>query len=93
MTTKEANKLNALKLDIQDSWRVACHHDGIAPDSKFVVFSNDNPAAIRYNNLMLEFLNLQRKIRTNVARRERHAAMTSMGLQRVKGTLGGTFYE
>lgn len=29
----------------------------------------------------------------NVARREKHAAYTSCGLKRVKGALGGTYYE
>lgn len=33
------------------------------------------------------------KAMRNAARRERHAAMTSMGLKRVKGALGGTYYE
>lgn len=93
MTTKEAQKLNALKLNIQDSWRVACNHDGIAPDSKFVVFSTDNPAAIRHNQLMIEFFNLRNRIKRNETRRARHDAMTSMGLKRVKGSLGGVYYE
>ena len=38
---------------LKDLWRKACEHDGIAPSSKFVVFSNDNPWIVRYNNLML----------------------------------------
>lgn len=29
----------------------------------------------------------------NAARRERHAVLTSLGLKRVKGNLGGTYYE
>lgn len=34
-----------------------------------------------------------RRGRANRNRRERHAAMTSLGLVRVKGALGGTYYE
>jgi hypothetical protein len=82
-----------MKLDIQLSWRAACLHDGIGTDSKFVVFSADNLAAIRHNELMGKFRHLRNKIRHNIARRERHAAMTDMGLLRVKGALGGVYYE
>lgn len=93
MTKKEADQLNAAKADIKDAWTVACNHDGISPDSKFVVFSNDNPAAIRHNILMLEFMKLRNRIARNVARRERHAAMKDLGLRRVRGSQGGVFYE
>jgi hypothetical protein len=27
----------------RSAWEAACKHDGIDPDSKFVVFSDDNP--------------------------------------------------
>jgi hypothetical protein len=33
------------------------------------------------------------RMRRNRNRRARHEAMTSLGLKRVKGTLGGTYYE
>jgi len=33
------------------------------------------------------------RLRRNLARRVRHEAMTSIGLKRVKGALGGTYYE
>lgn len=33
------------------------------------------------------------RLRKNRARRERHAALTSLGLKRVKGALGGVYYE
>ena len=31
--------------------------------------------------------------RTNKNRRDRHAVLTSLGLVRVRGSLGGTYYE
>ena len=34
-----------------------------------------------------------RRIIYNANRRERHAALTSLGLKRVKGALGGVYYE
>lgn len=34
-----------------------------------------------------------RKDRKNFARRERHAMLTDLGLKRVKGALGGVYYE
>ena len=33
------------------------------------------------------------RIIRNAKRRERHAALTSLGLKRVKGALGGVYYE
>ena len=93
MNRKEADQLNAMKRDIRDSWTVACNHDGIAPDSKFVVFSDDNPAAKRHNELMGEYFKLRNRIMHNVARRDRHAAYKAAGMKRVKGALGGIYYE
>ena len=58
----DTTKITALKLDIQDAWNVACHHDGIDPSSKFVVFSPDNPAARRYNDLMIEYGEVTRRV-------------------------------
>ncbi len=34
-----------------------------------------------------------KRILRNKARRERHEMLTSLGLTRVKGSLGGTYYE
>lgn len=36
-------------MTIKELWNKACDHDGIARNSKFVVFSADNPWAKRYN--------------------------------------------
>ena len=33
------------------------------------------------------------RLRKNKARRDKHAVLTSLGLKRVKGALGGTYYE
>lgn len=93
MTTKEANQLNAAKAAVRESWIHACSHDGIAQHEKFVVFSNDNPFAVEHNTRMLAFMKLRNRIAHNVNRRERHATLVSLGLKRVKGNLGGTFYE
>lgn len=34
-----------------------------------------------------------KRARANAARRARHEALTSLGLTRVKGALGGVYYE
>lgn len=36
---------------LKDLWNMACKHDGIEPDSKFVIFGTDNPWAKKYNTL------------------------------------------
>ena len=38
---------------LKDLWIKACKHDGIEPDSKFVVFDKANPWAVKYNRLAL----------------------------------------
>ncbi len=45
----------------------------------------------RYNEK--DFKAKQRKARAKLARKERHEAMLSIGLVRVRGALGGTYYE
>lgn len=93
LTKKEAADLNANQALVRATWAAACEFDGISPDSRFVVFSNTNPHATRHNELMGEFLKLRNRIARNATHRERHAAMTSLGLKRVKGSLGGVYYE
>jgi hypothetical protein len=39
-------------MTIKQLWQKACEHDGITPDSKFVVFSDANPWAKKYNFAM-----------------------------------------
>jgi hypothetical protein len=90
------NYLIALKRDVQAAWITACEADGIDPASKFVVFGNTTEAA-NYNELMGLYLRAIRayraQVKRNQARRDRHAVLTGLGLKRVKGALGGTYYE
>lgn len=46
---------------LRDLWILACKHDGIDPDSKFVVFSKDNRWIRKYNTLAR--LRLQSQLR------------------------------
>lgn len=41
-----------MKYTLQDLWKLACAHDGIEPDAKFVVFSKENPWMEKYSALM-----------------------------------------
>ena len=88
--------LTILKRDAQAAWIKACEADGIELSAKFVVLSNTASAAA-YNELMGLYLkavrNFSKQLARNKARRARHAAHTSLGLKRVKGALGGTYYE
>ena len=88
--------LTMLKRDVQAAWIKACEADGIELSAKFVVFSNTTESAA-YNELMAMYLKARQKFHNqlmrNKARRERHEAITSLGLKRVKGALGGTYYE
>lgn len=36
---------------LRELWVKACEHDGIDPESKFVVFTQDNPWMRKYNTL------------------------------------------
>lgn len=98
MATIQAQQdyLTMLKRDVQAAWISACEADGIDPLSKFVVFTNTTEAAA-YNELMGLFLKARQKfhnqVNRNRARRDKHAAHTSCGLKRVKGVLGGVYYE
>ena|SRR5258708_6745803 len=98
MATIQAHQdyLTMLKRDVQAAWISACEADKIDPSSKFVVFTNTTEAAA-YNEMMGMFLKARQKFHNqcnrNKARRERHAACTDLGLKRVKGALGGVYYE
>lgn len=93
MTNKEAKLLNDAKAAILKQWREACFTQGIPADSKFVVFAETNEAAKEHNRLMGEFFKLRNRIQRNIDRRARHQAMRDLGLNRVKGAQGGTYYE
>jgi hypothetical protein len=88
--------LTMLKRDVQSAWLAACEADRIDPMSKFVVFTNTTEAAA-YNELMGLFLKAVRaykaQIKRNQDRRERTSMLKDLGVKRVKGALGGTYYE
>jgi hypothetical protein len=92
MTNKEASQLNTAKAEIKILWQAACLEAGVPADSKFVVFEN-TPAADAHNQAMLEFQKLRNRIVKNSNRRERHATLKGLGLNRVKGAQGGVYYE
>lgn len=85
MTQKEANQLNAKKAEVKTAWAAACLEAGVPTDTKFVVFNTASDLANRHNVLMGEFFKLRNRIQRNMNRRDRHEAMTSCGLKRVKG--------
>lgn len=68
-----------------------------------VVVNDEGIRTLFYKNLPQgqfptyeEALNAYHEIKRkehNQARRERHAALTGLGLKRVKGALGGVYYE
>jgi hypothetical protein len=89
----EVSELNAAKAQVKSLWIRACICDGIEPDSKFVVFSPDNPVARDHAQAMSSYFALVGKIKRNQARRERHAAYKELGLNRVRGAQGGVYYE
>lgn len=93
LTSKEAKLLNDKKAEVRSAWAAACVEANVPTDTKFVVFSNASDLAKRHNELMDEYFKLLNRIKKNVARRERHAAYTDLGLKRVKGALGGVYYE
>jgi hypothetical protein len=94
--TAHQTHLTVLKREVQAAWIAACEAEGIPVDSKFVVFGNTVEAAL-YNETMGMYLRarreFQRQLDRNKARRDRHAALTGLGLKRVKGSLGGVYYE
>uniref|UniRef100_A0A7C2EIN5 Uncharacterized protein n=1 Tax=Ammonifex degensii TaxID=42838 RepID=A0A7C2EIN5_9THEO len=52
---KQAQKyIASLAATALDLWRKACEYDNIPPESKFVVFSADNPYVLFYNRILTE---------------------------------------
>ena len=66
------------------------HHYLINADGSVLAGGQDN---ITETALGYAVLKEVRRLRTNKARRERHQAMLDAGLVRVRGTLGGVYYE
>jgi len=52
--------MGTLRYTIKEAWRYACQEEGVSEDTKFVVFSDDNQWAKRYNKAMSLHLVAQR---------------------------------
>ena len=48
-------------MDIKALWNKACDYEGIDRESKFVIFSDDNPWAVKYNEAMGAFMERMEK--------------------------------
>lgn len=93
-TVKEYNQVVLAKRELRALWLEACAIDGITDTSATcIIFSNGNPKADEYNTRMSAYFKMVKRIKANEARRAKHAAMSDLGLARVKGALGGTYYE
>jgi len=90
--TKSQRNLIAAKAECDRLWRLCCIADGIGTDSKFIVFSDENPYTVEYNEAAAKFLQARKREAANQARRARHEAYTSCGLKAVRVN-GKTFYE
>lgn len=64
-----------------------------AHEHNFTLDADDMIRCTICNLTRLQVQDRERKDRHNAARRERHAAMTDLGLKRVRGALGGVYYE
>jgi hypothetical protein len=93
--TKSQKAVQVAQAEVSRIWRLMCLEAGVGTDSKFVVFPEEVEQKYGSEH-RLAFNALCRAIKAekvNKARRDRHAAMSDMGLKRVKGALGGTYYE
>jgi hypothetical protein len=93
LTKKEHAQFIEIHAILREAWKKACREEGVPEDTAAVIFSSSNASAKEYNQHVDELIKIRNRIRHNVARRERHAALTGMGLKRVKGDLGVTYYE
>ena len=50
------NDLANLARTVRTLWASACKFDGIPPESKFVVLSDENPHSVAYNEAMGRFM-------------------------------------
>lgn len=91
--TSSQRRLEAAKAEASRLWVLMCQHEQIDPASAFVSFSDDNPFLEEHRRAMDALFSAREKERKNAARRGRHEAYTSLGLKRVKGALGGVYYE
>jgi predicted Ser/Thr protein kinase len=44
-----------LKEDAKALWALCCEHDRIDPNTKFIIFSDDNPYLETYNKTIMEY--------------------------------------
>ena len=49
-----ASRIEGLSAIVRQLWEKACEHDGIPPDSMFVVFSDNNPYVPYHNKAVRE---------------------------------------
>lgn len=91
--TKSQAKVAAARTEVKRLWSLMCEHDKINPTSLFVVMDPANPLTAEYNAAALALQVAIKNEIKNQARRDKHAAYTSCGLKRVKGALGGVYYE
>lgn len=91
--SKSERKVIEAKAEVMRIWDLMCDHEGVARGSRFMSFSSDNPYHGEYNKAFTVLQAAVKAEKRNRARRERHEILTSMGLKRVKGALGGVYYE
>lgn len=70
MANRKAPKLMLLHTQLQQLWLAALDYDGLEPEAKFVVFSDDNPHMVEYNRIMPKFLRLKKAHEARAARIE-----------------------
>lgn len=93
MTQNEANQLNESQAKVRGLWNKMCDFDGLPHETRVAIFSKDNPYTKAHFDAMTEFFALSKRVARNGARREKYAAYKSLGLNQVRGALGGVYYE
>jgi len=78
MTTEEKHRLKIARQTMQMSDAMAAVMGGMTKDEARAI---------------IEAHDAKLREKRNADRRERHQAMTDLGLKRVRGALGGTYYE
>ena len=92
-TMKAIIKFHEAQLEVTKLWSLMCQEDGVSDSSMFVVFNSANKYFAEYQEAMGRLQHLRKLARQRNNRAARHAAYTSCGLARVRGNLGGTYYE
>ena len=91
--TKSQKAVQAAEAEVKRLWSRMCLADNIPSSAPFIVFSETNPIKAEYNLAVVKMFAARKRERANAARRAKHAAYTSCGMTRVKGALGGVYYE